>query len=76
MVENGHGRRFFLSLPIYKGADGLNLKRTAVVDVYLVSVFRERLWRGIDRVEQLTEHQFCLVIMDIVLSETDGMDLL
>ena len=35
-------------MPIYKGSDGLNLKRTAVVDVYLVSVYRERLWRGID----------------------------
>lgn len=29
-----------------------------------------------DGIEQLTKHQFCLVIMDIVLSETDGMDLL
>lgn len=29
-----------------------------------------------DGIEQLTRHHFCLVIMDIVLSETDGIELL
>lgn len=29
-----------------------------------------------DAIEQLTKHQFCIVIMDILLSEADGMELL
>lgn len=29
-----------------------------------------------DGIEQLTKHQFCLVIMDILLSEADGIELL
>lgn len=45
-------------MPIYKGADGLNLKRTAVVDGYLVSVYRERLWRGIDTILS-GNHGYC-----------------